>query len=121
MKKILLICSCLLLTSLSAYTADLIQTGQNECLDSSSNLYPSLNIPYERLNEMRAAWIYGGKKCTELMNSDPKFWENYGRFYTCQGTYLEKFGKDFEKLYQYCTAASMAKYTKCMENVLDIR
>ena len=90
-------------------------------LNNSDNLYPSLDISSERLDEMRDAWIYGEKKCADLSDTDPNFAEKYGHFYNCQGEYLEKFGKDFDNLYNYCTAGSMSKYTKCVENVLNIR
>lgn len=82
--------------------------------------YPSLDISPERIDEMRKAWLYGGERCSTLLEQDPDFWDKYGHFYNCQGEYLEKFGKDFETLYNYCTAGSMSKYAKCIENFLDI-
>ncbi len=89
--------------------------------NNTDNSYPSLDISFERIDEMRESWIYGCEKCAELSDTDPNFYDKYGHFYNCQGEYLEKFGKDFDKLYNYCTAGSMAKYTKCVENFLDIR
>lgn len=85
-----------------------------------NKLYPSLDIPPERIEEMREVWLYGEKECSDLLDREPDFWDRYGHFYNCQGEYLEKFGKDFETLYNYCTAGSMSKYTKCVENILNI-
>ena len=72
------------------------------------------------LEEMREVWLYGEKECSDLLDREADFWDRYGHFYNCQNEYLEKFGKDFETLYNYCTAGSMSKYTKCVENILDI-
>ena len=83
--------------------------------------YIDLQIDSQEREEMRLAWIHATQLCDEMATKYPNYIaENYGHFYNCQNVYINHF-EAFDKLYDYCSAMSMAKYPACVELVLGVK